>query len=125
MAIAVVLGALGAHTLEQMLEPQKLASFQTGVRYQAWHALGLLLVQLIPAGWISTPSHLWTSRLMTGGILAFSFSIYLLNLRDLLGMAWAAPVLGPVTPLGGLLLIASWLILAVGLFRHTSVKDTL
>lgn len=125
MAVAVMLGALGAHALQKVLEPEQLQSFETGVRYQAWHALALLAIQLIPPGWISSKTQLWTSRLMVGGIFAFSFSIYLLNLRELLGMPWAAPVLGPITPIGGLLLIAAWVLLAVGLLRRSSVKDTL
>jgi len=100
-------------------------NFRTGVRYHAWHALGLLAVQLIPAGWISTQARLWTSRLMVGGIFAFSFSIYLLNLRVVLGLDWAAAILGPVTPIGGVLLIAAWVLLSVGILRRRSVNDTL
>ncbi len=118
MAMAVMLGAIGAHALEGKLSPAQLDSFNTGVRYHAWHALGLLLIQLLPEGLASAKSRLWSSRLMLTGIACFSFSIYLLNLRSLLGLDFLAPILGPITPIGGLLLISSWLTLAIGILRR-------
>ncbi len=118
MAMAVMLGAIGAHALEGKLSPAQLESFNTGVRYHAWHALGLLLIQLLPEGLASAKSRLWSSRLMLTGIACFSFSIYLLNLRSLLGLDFLAPILGPITPIGGLLLISAWLTLAIGILRR-------
>lgn len=125
MALTVVLGALGAHALERVLEPAQLDSFNTGVRYMAWHALGILLVQLLPVHFASAKVQLWTSRLLLAGIICFSFSIFLLNLRFLLGIEKLAAVLGPITPIGGLLFIAGWLVLAIGILRSKSVNDTL
>ncbi len=118
MATAVALGALGAHALQSVLSPERLDSFETGVRYQAWHALGLLATQLIPESSLSGKSKRSISRLFGAGIICFSFSIYLLALRDVLGIAAAAPILGPITPVGGLLLIAGWTVLFISLIRR-------
>jgi uncharacterized membrane protein YgdD (TMEM256/DUF423 family) len=125
MALTVAFGALGAHALQKVLSEEQLTSFNTGVRYQAWHALGLLMVQLLPLSIASAKIKTWSSRLMVAGILCFSFSIYLLNLRFVLGISEVAAVFGPITPLGGLLLMASWTLLAVGILRSKSVKSTL
>lgn len=117
MLIAVGLGALGAHALENVLRPEQLGSFTTGVRYQAWHALGLLFVQLLPSDVLSGKTKVTASRLFTAGILCFSFSIYLLSLRDVFDLGAASTFLGPVTPVGGLLLMAGWAVTAVGVLR--------
>ncbi|MCA1752114.1 MAG: DUF423 domain-containing protein [Cryomorphaceae bacterium] len=114
MLLAVGLGALGAHALENVLSPERLDSFTTGVRYQAWHALGLLLVQLLPSVVLSGKTKVTVSRLFAAGIICFSFSIYLLSLRDVFDIGAAAAFLGPVTPIGGLLLMAGWAVTAVG-----------
>ena len=118
MLLAVGLGALGAHALENVLSPERLESFNTGVRYQAWHALGLLFVQLLPSAVLSGKNKLAASRLFAAGILCFSFSIYLLSLRDVLGIGAISAYLGPVTPIGGLLLMAGWAVTAVGVLRQ-------
>lgn len=105
----VLLGAFGAHALRDRLEPSLLAAYQTGVQYQFYHALGLLLVGLLlrqTAGvWLTTAG--W---LMIVGILVFSGSLYLLALS---GLRW----LGAITPLGGVALVLAWLTLAVGVWR--------
>ncbi len=125
MALTVILGALGAHALERVLEPAQLDSFNTGVRYMAWHSIGLLVVQLMPLQYASARTRSWTSWLLLAGIICFSFSIYLLNLRSVLGIEQLAPLLGPITPVGGLLFIAGWLVLAAGILRGKSVNETL
>ena len=99
-AIAVMFGAFGAHALKERLTAEQLASWETGVRYQFYHAMGLfalawLLTRGVP---VSGPA-----ALMLVGTILFSGSIYLLSLSV------AKSVLWPVTPLGGLCLIASWL----------------
>ncbi len=114
----VILGAFGAHALKGRLAPDMLVSFETGVRYQLVHALLLLILAL----WArNAPSSLlsWSSMLVSVGVLLFSGSIYLLATRELTGFAWAR-VLGPVTPLGGLLLISGWLLFAVWAWRTKS-----
>ena len=108
---AVILGAFGAHALKEMLSESQLSSFQTGVRYQFFHGLTILI--------LSFNMNYFTKRLssiikiMSAGIILFSFSIYLLNIQDLIGSSMS--YLGPITPIGGLLLITSW----IGLFFNT------
>jgi uncharacterized membrane protein YgdD (TMEM256/DUF423 family) len=106
-ATAVILGAFGAHALKARLAPEQLASWQTAVQYHLVHALALLALALFAAHsgrQVALPA--WFFSL---GIALFSGSIYLLVLT---GQRW----LGPVTPLGGLCLIAGWISLAT-LFR--------
>lgn len=100
---AVVLGALGAHALKGEIEAGSLASFETAVRYQAWHALALLgLAALRSQRQIPRAiSWLWGS-----GVILFSGSIYGLSLDNLADAQWS--FLGPITPLGGLLMIIGW-----------------
>ena len=100
--LGVVLGAFGAHTLESLIDSSALDSFQTAVRYQLIHALLLLFLSQND---ILADKLLF--RIITFGIFLFSFSIYLLSLRELLGIE-AIKYLGPVTPIGGTLLIIAW-----------------
>jgi len=105
--LSVILGAFGAHALKKILSVEKLESFETGVRYQMYAAFFLLI-----AGYIlkfDTSSQKWISILMIAGTMLFSFSIYFLSLQDYLGMN--LKFLGPITPLGGLYMILSWLML--------------
>jgi uncharacterized membrane protein YgdD (TMEM256/DUF423 family) len=125
LALAIILGALGAHALEQVLSPEKLDSFKTGVRYQVWHSLAILIVQLIPRKNISDKMRKMVCSLFAIGMVAFSFSIYLLNLQSQLSIESLASVLGPVTPIGGLLLISGWIMLGVAFIRRKSVSFTL
>tara|TARA_B100001540_G_scaffold309605_1_gene326062 strand:+ start:533 stop:913 length:381 start_codon:yes stop_codon:yes gene_type:complete len=104
---AVALGALGVHTLKDILSDSQLDSFETGVRYQMFHAITLLILVLNTNKF---NHHLKKSlKIMTAGICFFSFSIYLLSIQDAIGISLS--FLGPITPLGGLLLICAWLIL--------------
>jgi uncharacterized membrane protein YgdD (TMEM256/DUF423 family) len=115
-ALGVGLGALGAHALQERIPETALASFKTGVLYQMLHALALLSLAAIAAGKPSIAIRP-TAALWILGILLFSGSIYLLSLRSLLGIEhWRW--LGPVTPLGGLLLIAGWITLALQAFNN-------
>jgi uncharacterized membrane protein YgdD (TMEM256/DUF423 family) len=98
--LGVALGAFGAHGLRTILDARALGWWQTAVEYQMWHALGLLAVAGLRVGRRGLPALL----LGTGTIL-FSGSLYLMALT---GLRW----LGAVTPLGGLLLIAGWALLA-------------
>ena len=105
---AVILGAFGAHALKEVLSESQLSSFQTGVRYQFFHGLTILILSLN----MNYFTHRLSSiiKIMSVGIILFSFSIYLLNIQDLIGFSMS--YLGPITPIGGLLLITSW----IGLF---------
>ena len=104
--LAVTLGAFGAHTLNELLTTEKLNSFETGVRYQFYHSLALLIIGLNANKLNATALNV---KFMLIGIVFFSFSIYLLSLQELIGINLS--ILGPITPFGGLLLMISWLIL--------------
>lgn len=103
--LAVVLGAMGAHLLENHLSPESLDSFETAVRYQMYHAIVLLIL-----GLTNKINNKLVYGLLIAGICLFSGSIYLLSTRSLLGLGDIS-FLGPVTPIGGLLLISAWIIL--------------
>jgi uncharacterized membrane protein YgdD (TMEM256/DUF423 family) len=112
--IAVILGALGSHALKEVLSPEQLESFTIGVRYQMTHVL-LLMVVLLTSYFDENvkQTSFWLTVI---GILLFSGSIYLLNLQQLLGVKLS--FLGPVTPIGGLFLIANWGFLALKAFKR-------
>lgn len=113
LALAVVLGAFGAHTLEASLTADQLAAWNTGVKYHFIHALGLLVLGLVyrfrPSRWLRM-----SLILLSIGILFFSGSIYLLTTQ---GWRW----LGPVTPIGGVCFILGWITAIFGL--KESLKD--
>jgi len=111
---AVILGALGAHALRDILEPQQLESFKTGVSYQMYHALLLAFIYLLMEKNRNNKILLWARNTSIIGIILFSASIYLLSLQGVLGLS--LKFLGPITPIGGLFLISSWGLLAVFAF---------
>jgi uncharacterized membrane protein YgdD (TMEM256/DUF423 family) len=111
---AVVLGAFGAHLLSDMLSADALQSFEVGVRYQFFHGLALLFLSLSPD---SKKVMSRTALLFVIGTLLFSSSIYLLSLSTMYGDTGLPALLGPVTPIGGLLLILGWVNLLVGYIR--------
>ena len=102
--VAVALGAFGAHGLRGRLVPDMLMSFEIGVRYQMYHALGLLAVGLALSRWPSSAVAL-AGWLFIAGTVVFSGTLYLLAVS---GQRW----LGAVTPVGGVAFIAGWLVLA-------------
>ncbi len=108
-ALAVILGAFGAHGLRERVDASMLETWGTASEYHFYHALALLLAGVLAkqfgSGWI-----LASGWVMLAGTLVFSGSLYLLVLT---GQRW----LGAITPLGGVALIAGWLLLAWGLFR--------
>lgn len=113
--LSVILGAFGAHAFKKILSPEKLESFETGVRYQMYAAFFLLFVGYILK--FETKSENWISWLMIFGTVLFSLSIYLLAFQDYWGTN--LKFLGPITPIGGLLMIISWVML---IFHFLKVK---
>lgn len=111
--IAIILGAFGAHALKKVLSIEQLATFETGVRYQMYHALFLLFVGLL--GMISEKTKKTIYSLVLSGVFLFSGSIYLLATNDLTSFDFK--VIGFVTPIGGLLLILAWGILLLNLTK--------
>ena len=107
--VAVAAGAFGAHALRARLAPDLLAVFETGARYQMYHALGMVAVAWAVTRWPGP----WPARagwLFLAGTVLFSGSLYALALT---GIRW----LGAITPLGGLAFLAGWLCLAFGASR--------
>jgi uncharacterized membrane protein YgdD (TMEM256/DUF423 family) len=108
-AIGVGAGAFAAHGLKSRLGPDALAVFETGARYQLFHALGMLA-----AGWAAarfgTDTATWGGWLLLAGTVLFSGSLYLLALT---GVRW----LGLVTPFGGVAFIVGWVLLALAALR--------
>lgn len=103
-ALGMAAGAFGAHILRARLTPEMLAVFDTGVRYQLIHALGLLGVAWAASRWPGAATSL-AGWLFLAGTALFSGSLYLLALSGTLAF-------GAITPLGGLALIGGWLVLA-------------
>ena len=112
--VSVILGAFGAHALKKVLSVDKLASFETGVKYQMYSALFLLIVGYILK--FETPSEKWISILMIAGTFIFSVTIYLLAFSEV--AAIPTKIIGPLTPLGGLLMIISWAMLIFYLVKN-------
>ena len=102
--LAVVFGAFGAHALKKSLNNDQLKSFETGVKYQMYHAILLLVLRFNLN--LDTNVQRYMIYCFIFGILLFSFSIYLLVLGKSKGKNMA--FIGPVTPLGGLLLVIGW-----------------
>jgi uncharacterized membrane protein YgdD (TMEM256/DUF423 family) len=102
--VAVAGGAFGAHSLKAILAPDLLAVFETGIRYQMYHALALLAVGWAAHQYPQASFHI-SGWLFVAGIVLFSGSLYVLALS---GVRW----LGAITPLGGVLLLAGWAVFA-------------
>ena len=116
-AVAVGLGAFGAHGLEQHLTPDRIAIFETGSEYHFYHTLALLAVAL----WLRHDQQRWlhiAGRLFWSGILLFSGSLYLLACKPLfsIDITWVAFV----TPIGGLLFVAGWVALVYVAYTSTT-----
>lgn len=109
-ALAVMLGAFGAHGLKSKLSPDMLAVFQTAVQYHMWHALGLALVALAAIHWPQLNGLRWAGWSMIVGIILFSGSLYALALTNV-------KMLGAITPFGGLAFIVAWIVFAVSVWK--------
>ncbi len=105
-ALAVAGGAFGAHALKGKLTETALGSFETGVRYQMYHAIALLLVAVLITQYPDIKGLAVTGWCFVAGIFLFSGSLYGLSLMSI-------KALGPVTPLGGVAFIAGWIVLAL------------
>jgi uncharacterized membrane protein YgdD (TMEM256/DUF423 family) len=106
--IAVAAGAFGAHGLREKLEPRMLEVFEIGVRYQMFHALGMVVAAWLASRGLGLAST--AGWVMQAGIVIFTGSLYALALSGM-------KVLGAITPIGGLAFLAAWAMLAVAAFR--------
>ena len=107
--LAVIFGAFGAHALKKKFSEEQLKSFETGVKYQMYHSLLLIITGIaFPFLQISQQIMGWCLIL---GVFLFSFSIYGLCLSSAYGKK--IRILGPITPLGGLLLVVAWVLFTI------------
>lgn len=109
-AICISIGALGAHWLKTQLSADSLASFETGNRYHFYLNIGLILLVLLENRF-EIVNFKRIFNILTIGLVLFSGSIYILATKSIHGIE-AVKFLGPITPIGGLLMIASWIMLA-------------
>ena len=118
--LSVAVGAFAAHGLKNILPPERILIFETGVRYQYYHTFALLAVAMLSAHFSDNLIKI-AVRCFTIGIFLFSGSLYLLALRDVLGIAdwW---FLGPLTPIGGVFFMAGWGSLIALSFRNAEKK---
>jgi uncharacterized membrane protein YgdD (TMEM256/DUF423 family) len=113
LALAVIFGAFGAHALRDRLDTYSRGIYETAVMYHFFHALGVLIVSLMPkSGFLSQTQASWICALLAAGIVLFSGSLYVLAITRI-------PALGAITPFGGLSFIAGWLVLAWVLLRNS------
>jgi uncharacterized membrane protein YgdD (TMEM256/DUF423 family) len=116
--IAIILGAFGAHALKKILSIEQITTFETGVRYQMYHALFLLFIGTTTI--ISQKTKKRVYNLTVFGIFFFSGSIYLLATNSLTALDFK--IFGFVTPLGGLFLIIGWVVLLFDLIMPEKKK---
>ena len=113
-ALAVLIGAFGAHLLKQMIAPEMLEVYKTGVQYHFYHTLALLAVGIL---WNQNPSQSlkWSGYLFIVGIVIFSGFLYLLAITGI-------KAFGMIVPIGGLTLVAGWICLLVHVLRIKSAN---
>ncbi|SNR56013.1 Uncharacterized membrane protein YgdD, TMEM256/DUF423 family [Maribacter sedimenticola] len=115
--LAVVFGAFGAHGLKNLVGTEAVTTFETGVRYQMYHAFFLFVLGLMPENILFKKS-IYISTLI--GVVLFSFSIYLLSLNDVVDYDFRS--IGFLTPIGGVFLIAGWGLLGYSILRSNTGK---
>ncbi|MEH6534937.1 MAG: DUF423 domain-containing protein [Psychroserpens sp.] len=117
--IAIGLGAFGAHSLKSLISSESQQTFETGVRYQMYHALFLLFIGSFTA--LNKKAKQAIFYLVIFGVLCFSGSIYGLATNDLSGFDFKH--IGFITPIGGLLLITAWMVLLINFFKIKADKS--
>jgi len=118
-ALAVVFGAFAAHAIKSRVSADTLAVFETGVRYQMYHSLAIILTGILYKEF-PFKSFIWAGRLFIAGIILFSTSLYLLTYVKAIensSMLW----LGAVTPFGGVCFILGWCFLCKGFFKKDGI----
>ena len=116
--LSVVLGALASHALESILEVSALRSFEVGVRYMLYHGLALLILSFLKYPNITFQKRVF--YLICSGTILFSGSIFILSFKNLL--PFSISFIGPITPIGGTLLIIAWAVNIQGLLRKKNIK---
>jgi uncharacterized membrane protein YgdD (TMEM256/DUF423 family) len=114
--LAVALGAFGAHGLKKVVDEQSVEVFKTGVQYQFYHSLALILTGILSLHF-SSKEIKFSGTLFIWGIILFSGSLYAITAFKAMGSA-VPKFIGPVTPLGGLLFIAGWICLLIAVIKR-------
>lgn len=120
-ALSVILGAFGAHALKSIVEPDVVATFETGVRYQFYHTFALLATGLLYRRMPGKTME-WAGIFFISGIVLFCGSLYLLTYLNSIENVGLKGV-GAITPLGGLCFIAGWICLFIQAFRSSSHSE--
>lgn len=116
LALGIVLGAMAAHALEKLISAEQLNSFETAVDYHIYHGFALLILSLFEK--VLTKKQLTILfRLFVTGLIFFSGSIYFLSTSEIYGLQNLNNIIGPITPIGGLILIITWITFGVMLFK--------
>ena len=115
-AVAVALGAFGAHGLKPKLSIEQLQTYETAVKYQFYHVFALIVIGILMQIFPNLKLAIAGDFFLTG-IILFCGSLYLLACKDLLGLQSISKFIGPITPLGGLCFIIGWVILFVKVLR--------
>ncbi|AXH10192.1 DUF423 domain-containing protein [Malaciobacter halophilus] len=110
MALAIAIGAFGAHGLKAIVEPTMLTTYHTGVEYHFYNTLGLFATSFMIYLKPDNKKLVLASWLILIGTIIFSFSLYLLVILNI-------PVLGAITPIGGTLMIIAWLMIAYAIYK--------
>ena len=113
--LGVALGAFGAHGLKKIVPPETVASYQTGVQYQMYHAFALLVVGLLSER-MSRNLMNWSGAFFVLGIVLFSGSLYLLASLKAMNKVGVSGI-GIITPIGGLMFLAGWVFLLVAIIK--------
>jgi uncharacterized membrane protein YgdD (TMEM256/DUF423 family) len=113
--LAVALGAFGAHGLKKIVAPDVVATYQTGVQYQMYHAFAILIVGLLLDRWASSYLH-YAGFFFLAGVVLFSGSLYLIVSFYARNLQVPTPV-GIITPIGGLFFILGWILLLIGILK--------
>ena len=116
-ALAVGIGAFGAHALKALVLPERLPIFETGVRYHFYHVFALFVTYFMAQNTENKTLLLWAARFFVLGIVLFCGSLYLLACRDVLPFSVAFA--GPITPIGGVFFIAGWLCIAISSLKKS------
>ena len=113
--LAIILGAFGAHALKKMVPAETVASFQTGVQYQMYHAFALIIAAILSNNIKSKFIH-WAAKSFIAGILLFSGSLYVLTFLKATESVGLTGI-GMITPVGGLFFIAGWILLSIAVMK--------
>ncbi len=109
--VSIILGAFAAHALKSYVPASSVESFKTGVEYARFHGLALVLIALIPEHFLHLRQKKLVSILILIGSIMFSFSIFFLVMNKIWQVEWLK-IMGPITPLGGVIMILAWFLLA-------------